>query len=147
MTVLAEVLLDADRRPAVVTALTEVVEAEVKEKKGLSGTAVKASYATARKASPTIVPRVIDKLLPDYAAALEPYWAEFSTSGTTDFGAFLAARSDQVATALLAVTDKRVEGSSREMLKKAYRGIRGKAEGNVVTALPRLGATIAGFLA
>lgn len=141
MTVLADLLLDADRRPGVVAALSEVVDAEVKEKKGLSGTAVKAAYATARKASPTIVPRAIDKLLPDYAAALDPYWTEFA--GTGDFGAFLAARADEVSAALLAVTDKRVEGSSREMIKKAYRSIRGKAQDNVAAALPRLGSTIA----
>lgn len=143
MTVLSDLLLDAERRPAVVAALSEVVEAEVKEKKGLSGTAVKAAYATARKASPTIVPRAIDKLLPDYAAALEPYWAEFAGSG--DFGTFLAARSGEVSAALLAVTDKRVEGSSREMVKKAYRSIRGKAQDHVAAALPRLGSTIAGL--
>lgn len=143
MTVLADLLLDPDRRPAAVAALSEVVEAEVKEKKGLSGTAVKAAYATARKASPTIVPRAIDKLLPDYAAALQPYWDSFDGNG--DFGAFLAAHSDEVSTALLAVTDKRVEGSSREMVKKAYRSIRGKAQDNVAAALPRLGSTIAGL--
>lgn len=144
MTGLPDLLLDSDRRPKAVAALTEVVDAEVKDKKGVSAVAIKAAYATVRKVSPQLTARAIDKMLPDFAAALDPYWTEFGgADGAGDFGAFLSARSDQVTPALLAVTDRRAEASSREMVKKAYRGIRGKAQENVAAALPRVGATIA----
>ena len=142
MTSLTDLLLADDRRPNAVRALVEVVDAEVKGKRGLSGTAVKAAYATARKVSPTMAQRAIDKMLPDFAAALDPHWADFGGQG--DFGSFLAGRSEQVSAALLAVTDARVDKSSKEVLKKAYRSIRGKAKENVVEALPRVGGAIAG---
>lgn len=150
MSALSEVLLDADRRPAVVAALADVVDAEVKEKKGVSGMAVKAAYGAARTVSSSFVPQAVNKLLPDFAAALDPFWAEFTASGgvgSGGFGAFLAARSPQVSAALLAVTDAKVAGSSREMVKKAYRGVRGKAEEHISAALPRVGTTVERFAA
>lgn len=141
MAVLSEILLDPVRRPAVVAALSEVVDAEVKDKKGVSGVTVKAAYGAVSKVSSTFVPQALNKLLPDFAVALDPFWADFG--GTGDFGAYLTGRSDAVSAALLAVTDAKVEGTSRDLVKKVYRGVRGKAQENITAALPRLGATLA----
>lgn len=135
-------LLSDDRQPAVVTELVGVVDAEVKAKKGLGGTAIKAAYAAASKVSPGLTGKAVTRMLPDFADALDPYWTEFAAAGGGDFGAFLASRGTAVAGALLAVTDRRIEGSSKDVLKKAYRGIRGKAQENVTAALPRVGAAV-----
>lgn len=141
---LSETLLADDRRSAVVADLGAVVEAEVKDKKGISGAAIKTGFAAARKVSPGLTDRALNRMLPDFAVALDPFWADFTAGGGggADFGSYLSGRKAEVSTALLAVTDKRVEGSSREAIKKAYRGMRGKAEENVQAALPRLGAAV-----
>ncbi|NNG34450.1 DUF6918 family protein [Nakamurella aerolata] len=139
---LSATLLSDDRRSAVVADLGAVVEAEVKDKKGISGAAIKTGFAAARKVSPGLTDRALNRMLPDFAAALDPFWADFTSAGGGDFGSYLSGRKAEVSAALLAVTDKRVEGSSREAIKKAYRGMRGKAEDNVQAALPRLGAAL-----
>ncbi|GAA4402167.1 hypothetical protein GCM10023147_42440 [Tsukamurella soli] len=135
-------LLDPERSKAVVADFASVVDAEVKDKSGLSGTTIKAAYAMVKKASPSVVESALTKLLPDFAAALDPFWAEFAAGEPGDFGQFLSARGDKVGDALLAVTDQRAESTNQAVLRKAYQGIRGKAKDNVVAALPRVGAAV-----
>lgn len=142
---LSAALLTDDVRPRVVTALLGVVDEEVKAKKGISGGVLKAAYAAAKKVQPGILPRALDSMLPDFARSLDPFWADFRASGGGDFGAFLVGRGDAAADALLSVTDARAERTSREPLKKAYRGVRGKAKEHVKAALPRLGSTLQSF--
>ncbi len=79
-------------------------------------------------------------MLPDFAQALEPFWADFAGHG--DFGAYLSNRSEEAANALVSVTDKKAETTSRAPLRKAYGALRPRAIDNVTTALPRLGAVI-----
>lgn len=133
-------LLASDRRSQVVADLAGVIDAEVKDKKGLSGVAIKAGYAAVRKFNPTVASDATNRMLPEVATALQPFWDDFAGSG--DFGAYLAERGDEVADALLAVTDKRAAATTREPLKRAYKGLRGKAKDNVKQALPRLGRII-----
>ncbi|MFT4084365.1 MAG: hypothetical protein QM638_17450 [Nocardioides sp.] len=139
---LSDQLLADDVRPAVTADLVEVVGQEVGDKKGISGTAVKAAYAAARKVVPDLAPRAVGSLLPGFAAALDPFWDGFQSSGGGDFGGYLAGRGPEAAAALLAVTDARAESSSKEPLKKAYGALRGKAGGHVEAALPRLGRAL-----
>ncbi|WP_145225122.1 DUF6918 family protein [Rudaeicoccus suwonensis] len=136
---LSETVLDPARRPHLVADLVGVVDAEVKDKKGLGGMAIKGAYAAVRKVSPTIAETATDRMLPDFAVALDPFWVDFGGAG--DFGAYLAGRGDEVADALLAVTDRRAAATDRAPLQKAYGSVRGKAHENVKAALPRLGAT------
>ncbi|GAB3490474.1 DUF6918 family protein [Flexivirga sp.] len=137
---LSETLLAADRRPQVVADLVAVIDAEVKDKKGLTGVAIKGGYAAVRKVSPTIAADATDRMLPEVASALQPFWDDFAGAG--DFGQYLAGRGDEAADALLAVTDARAEATEREPLKRAYKGLRGKAKDNVEQALPRLGRVV-----
>ncbi len=139
---LSTTLLDPARQPAVVADFASVVEAEVSDKSGLSGTVIKTAYAAVKKVSPTVIESALTKLLPDFAAALDPFWTEFQAQGPGDFGQFLAARGDQVGDALLAVTDAKAESTSQPALRKAYSSLRGKAKENVVAALPRVGAAV-----
>ena len=139
---LSEKLLAKSNRAAVVSDLVEVVEQEVGEKKGISGTAVKAGYGAVRKVMPDLTKRAVVKLLPDCAVALDPFWADFESSGGGDFGDYLAGRGPEASQALLEVSDAKVAGTSREVIKKAYKPLRGKAADHVRTALPRLGATL-----
>ncbi|MBF6333720.1 DUF6918 family protein [Nocardia transvalensis] len=139
---LSESLLDDAKRPAFLADAQQVLEAEVSDKGGASGLAVKGAYAAAKKVSPTIVSDALESFVPKFVERLEPYWAEFQASGNGRFADLLVAKQDEVAEALLAVTDARAEASSRPALKKAYSAVRSSAKKHVAEALPRVGDLI-----
>ncbi|MEJ2861929.1 DUF6918 family protein [Actinomycetospora flava] len=135
-------LLDSDRRSAVVDDLQGLVDAEVANKSGLSGGVVKTGYAGLKKVKPGIVREAIDKMLDEFVEQLEPFWATFSTEAAGDFGTFLGTRPQEASEALLTVTDRRAERSSRGAITSIYSKLRPKAQENVIEALPGLGAVI-----
>ena len=135
-------LLDSDRRGAVVADLDGLVDTEVKDRSGLSGTLVKGGYAAVRKVRPGIIPGTIDNLLDEFVDALEPYWTAYWGQPTPDFGAFLTVRKEEVSDALLGVTDRRAQRSSRPAITSVYSKMRPKAQENVIEALPRLGRVV-----
>jgi len=114
-TTVSESLLEPTRRPVAVAALTEVIDAEVADKSGFGGAAVKAGYAAAKKLGGDFVTSATDRLLPQFASALDPFWA---TKGDQPFGALLG------------------------LAAKVYGSLRGKAKEHVVAALPRLGNAV-----
>ncbi|WP_067653701.1 DUF6918 family protein [Nocardia harenae] len=140
---LSESLLDDAKRPAFLADAVEVLDAEVSDKGGASGLAVKGGYAAVKKIGPSIVPDALESLAPRLLAQLEPYWQEYTASGSTaGFADLLVAKSDEVAEALLKVTDERAESSTRPALQKVYSSLRSSAKKNVVEALPRVGALV-----
>ncbi|MDH6279009.1 DUF6918 family protein [Prescottella agglutinans] len=136
---LNDTLLDDARLPAVLADVEALVDAEVSDKKGASGLALKGGYSAVKKVGPSIVPDAIEGLLPEFVTRLEPFWQEFAASGEGSFSAFLTARSDAAADALLGVTDERIEGSDKGAIKKVYSTLRPSAKKHVIEALPRLG--------
>lgn len=139
---LSKKLLAQPVRKAVTADLVQVVDQEVADKKGISGTAVKAGYAAGKKVMPNLAERAVTRMLPDFARAADPFWDDFQASGGSDFGLYLADRGPAAAEALLAVTDAKIAATSREGLRRAYRPLRGKAVEHVRAALPRLGAVL-----
>jgi hypothetical protein len=136
---LAEILLAPDTQPKVMTDCYTLIEQEVAEKSGVSGTAVKLAYKTVNKFMPGHVRHMVEILLPEMVGQLEPFWADFSTSGGYEFGDYLAKGGDEVAQALLSVTDARAAASGRPTVIKAYGTVRGSAVKHVQAALPRVG--------
>ena len=76
---LSKQLLAEDTRPAVIKDLVGVVQQEVGSKEGVSGAAIKAGYGAASRVVPNLTERALDKLLPDFLVALDPFWAVEST--------------------------------------------------------------------
>ncbi|MBY8855545.1 MULTISPECIES: DUF6918 family protein [Nocardia] len=136
---LSESLLDDAKRPAFLADAKEVLDAEVSDKGGASGLAVKGGYAAVKKVSPSIVADALESFAPKFVEKLEPYWAEFQGNGGGSFADLLVAKQDEVAEALLSVTDARAESSSRPALQKVYSSLRSSAKKNVAEALPRVG--------
>jgi hypothetical protein len=136
-------LIDSGRRAEVVADLQTFIDTEVSNKGGLSGGVIKTGYAAVKKIKPGIISQAINGLLPDFTAALEPYWAQYQTAPVPGgFGAYLASRPQEVSAALLAVTDARAERSSRGSVTSVYNRLRPKGQDNVIEALPRLGALV-----
>ncbi len=152
MPTLVEILTRSETRPRVVRACNELIAAEVDSKGGLGGVAVKAGYRLVQAIKPAMVSEVVDKLLPEFAAALEPFYAASVAAAASRgqplshvFTAHLGERKGAVAEALLGVTDRRAEKASGP-LQKTYGKLRGSAQGHVEAAVPGLARTIAPFL-
>ena len=139
---LQEILLAPDTRPQVTADCLTLIKQEVSAKSGISGATVKLAYKTVNAFASGYLQSMVDKLLPDMIAKLEPYWADFSASGASGFGDYLVKRGDEVSDALLSVTDERAAASSRPTIIKAYRSVRGGAAKHVTAALPAVGSLV-----
>jgi hypothetical protein len=143
---LHEVLLAPATQPAVVADGLTLIEQEVASKSGVSGTATKLAYKTANTFASGYLQHTVESLLPDLVTELEPFWADYTASGAAGFGDYLAKRSDEVSEALLSVSDARAEISSRPVIIKAYRTVRGGAAKNITAALPAVGALVEKYM-
>ena len=136
---LQEILLAPDTQLQVIADCFTLIEQEVAELSGISGAAVKLAYKTINTFKPGHIRFMIESLLPELVTRLEPYWADFRTSGSGEFGDYLAKRGDDVSQSLLSVTDARAAASGRPVVIKAYGSVRNSAAKHVQTALPRVG--------
>lgn len=140
---LTAALLDPNRRAAVVRDASSVLEAEVADKGGLTGIAVKGAFAVVKKALPNFVPMAIDGLLDDFARQLDPFVTQWrAKGGQPALPAYFVAQGPAIADALLAITDERARHSKHKTLKGAYEQLRPKGKEHVVAAMRRVGELI-----
>jgi hypothetical protein len=144
---LRQILLAPDTRPQVIADCYALIEQEISGKSGISGTAVKLAYKTVNTFMPGHVRHMVESLLPDMVDKLEPYWADFTTSGGSEFGDYLAKHGEEVAQALLSVTDARAKASGRPTIIKAYGSVRGGATKHIQAALPQVGDLVLKYAA
>jgi hypothetical protein len=136
MATLASVLADPKRRPQIVDDGVKVIEAEVADKGGLSGIAIKGAFGTVQRIKPGFVGQALNHLLDDFAKKVDPYWAECQAQHQ-DPRAFFGRRGTEIANALLSITDQRAAGAAGPA-RKAYEALRPKAVEHVTAAMPRL---------
>ncbi len=139
---LQEILLAPDTQPHVVADCQKLIEQEVSAKSGVSGTAVKAAHKTANTFAPGYLKAKVEQLVPELVVQLEPFWADFSASGSSEFGDYLVKRGEEVSQALLSVTDAHAAQSGRPAIVKAYQAVRGGAAKHITAALPGLGSLV-----
>jgi hypothetical protein len=134
---LTDAIQDSAKKGVIVKDCCALVDEEVSAKGGLSGLAVKAGYKAVKGIKPGFIAEVVDKLLPEFAAAMDPIWEEAKTKGDA-VGHFTASKS-RVAEALLAVTDGKAKNAKSAVVRSTYDTLRGSAKKNVEEAVPRLG--------
>jgi hypothetical protein len=139
---LQQALLAPDTQPKVLADCRLLIDQEVSDKSGISGTAVKLAYKTVTSFAPGYFQDTLADLLARITKVLEPYWADFCSSGGAEFGDYLAKRGEEVSQSLLSVTDAMAEASERPTILKAYRTVRGSAARHVEAALPRVGTLV-----
>jgi hypothetical protein len=144
---LHEILLAPETQPKVMADCFTLIDHELADKSGVSATAVKLAYKTVKSFAPGYFRDTVEDMLPQIVDKLEPYWADFSTSGGAEFGDYLAKRGDEVSESLLSVTDGMAAVSKRPTIIKAYRTVRGGAGKHIEAALPRLGALVLKYAA
>jgi hypothetical protein len=138
---LAELLTSDSKKPAVVDDCCALIDAEVKDKGGISGIAIKAGYGAVKAIKPGFVRQVVTDLLPEFAKALDPIYQD-AVSQKKAVAGYFNANASRVAEALLAITDAKAERASSGVVKGTYERLRGSAKKNVETAVPRLGEMV-----
>ncbi len=134
---LGEIAGNADKRKAVIEDCLAALDLEVASKGGISGIAIKGGYKLVKSVKPGFLRDVMDHLLDDFLAALDPLYQEALEKGVPP-GDHLEANRPRVANALLEVTDKRAKNAKMAVLKKTYGKLRPMAQKQVENAAPRL---------
>ncbi|HXN33809.1 MAG TPA: hypothetical protein VN894_18195 [Polyangiaceae bacterium] len=138
---LTEALTEDSKKSAVVDDCMGLIDAEVADKGGLTGLAIKAGYKAVQGVKPGFVRQVVSDLLPEFARVLDPLYQEAKTQGRGVRDHF-SANAARVADALLSITDEKAKRAKSAMVKGTYDKLRGSAKKNVEAAVPRLGAMI-----
>ncbi|MEB2343312.1 MAG: hypothetical protein OZ948_01060 [Deltaproteobacteria bacterium] len=135
---LKSIIEEPSQREEVVADACRVLDAEVSDKSGLSGLAVKGAYKIVQGVRPGFIREVVDHLLEDFLDALDPLYQEALERGVAP-SAHLRANESRVAEALLGITDARARGAARPLIRKTYDKLRPSAVTHVEAAVPRLG--------
>jgi hypothetical protein len=138
---LSEALVSESKKSAVEDDCVALIDAEVADKGGLTGLAIKAGYRTVQGIKPGFVRQVVTDLLPEFAKALDPLYQEAKSTGR-GVKEYFNANSARVADALLSITDEKAKRAKSAMVKGTYDKLRGSAKKNVEAAVPRLATMI-----
>jgi hypothetical protein len=139
---LKSIIEGENQRPEVIDDCVQLINAEVKSKRGFSGAAVKAAFAVVKALKPRILEESVDGLLDDFVEVLQPYYEGFQQDGSGRLETYLDRRADQVAESLLGITDRRAERASNKTLVKAYKKLRPKGKVHVEQAVPGIGRVL-----
>ena len=137
MASLIDIAKDPTKRRAIVDDAARMLDAEVGDKRGFSGKAVKLAFRAVKGVSPGMIPMSIDALLDEFCLAIQPIWEECQASGQAA-RPFFQSRAQQVSDALLSITDSRAEKSTQRVLKSTYSKLRGQAVKHISESMPRL---------
>jgi hypothetical protein len=138
---LIEALTGEAKKKDVIKDCCDLIDAEVKDKGGISGLAIKAGYSTVKGIKPGFVEKAVEDLLPEFAKALDPIYAD-AKSQNMPVSDFFVQNSGRVADALLSITDAKAARAKSGVAKGAYDKLRGSAKKNVEQAVPRLSKLI-----
>ncbi len=142
---LADILLAPHQREAVIEDAVKLIEAHVDGRGGLRCVTLKTGLTMLKAARPGLLARAVERLLPEFAQALNPLYQEFRGSPDRDFSVFLQKHSGRAGMALLAVADARVLQASATV-QTTYNRMRGLAAAEVDAAMPALSRLLRGYL-
>ena len=134
-----------ETRNRVINDSLRVLEAEVADKRGIGGMAVKAGYKVINGIQPGFIRGVVDSLLDEFLSALDPIYQEAIEKEISPRDHFVADPS-RVAESLLAITDAKATHARNKIVKKTYDKLRSGAKEHVMAAVPRLGDMLATYV-
>lgn len=139
---LVEVIKDQAKRKKIVEDCASLIDAEVHDKSGLSGLAIKAGYATVKNLRPGMIEAAMDGLLDDFSSKIDPFWQECQTQKAAP-RTYFSSRKTDVANALLSITDARAARTPHKVLKGAYEKLRPMGVDHIGMAMPRFADLLA----
>lgn len=137
---LSDILLNEKNRDTFVDDCVKLIDEKVASASGLGGLALKAAYSTVKGIRADYCAQVVDQLLPEISIALDPMWTEAVNNGNPV--EYMAERKSEVADELLQISDKKVEKSTRAIVKGAYGKLRPSAKNYVENGVPDLAKII-----
>jgi transposase len=137
---LIDILLHENNRETCVDDCVKLIDEQVASASGLSGLALKAAYSTLKGIRADYCAHVVDQLLPEISIALDPVWTEAVNNGNPV--EYLTQRKAEVADELLQISDKRVEQSTKAVVKGVYAKLRPSAKNYVEKGIPDLAIII-----
>jgi hypothetical protein len=120
--------------------VARLIDTEVSAKRGLSAMALKGGFKAIKRIRPGMIPFVVDRLLPEFAAAVHPFEGPAIASGNIQ--SYFRSHEQAIADALLGVTDARAARAQNRLIGRTYRSLRGQAKSHVVSALPGLARVV-----
>jgi hypothetical protein len=117
-TTLQEILFALDIRPRVLADCRMLIDQEIADKSGACGPAIKLAYKAATSFEPGYFGTVLQDMLLQIVDKLEPYWADFSTCGGSEFSDCLSRRGPEVAGICSHWTDQVATVSKRSTIVK-----------------------------
>jgi hypothetical protein len=141
MSSLKEQLGSGEKRQQVIEDAIKVLDAEVADRGGLTGLAVKGGYKVVQGVRPGFVKDVVTGLLEDFLDSMDPLYQE-AKQKNRPAGAYLLENKGRMAEGLLGVTDRKAQRADNVVLKKAYEKLRPLAKGQVEAAAPRLASLL-----
>jgi hypothetical protein len=144
MATLRDLVKTDDMRKKVIDHSLRVLEAEVADKRGLGGIAVKTGYKVVNGVQPGFIRGVVDNLLEEFLDALDPIYQEALEKKIPPRN-HLVANPGRVAESLLTITDARATRAKNKLVQKTYEKLRSGAKEHVMAAVPRLGEMLATF--
>lgn len=133
---LSATIADSTKRSAVLDDCVRLIDAEVADKRGLTGMAVKGAFKSVKSLKPGMIRHSMDALLDDFSGQVDPFWADCQDKGEQP-RAYFTRNKTAVANALLKITDDRAAKSKHKVLVRAYKTLRGKAIDHIGAAMPR----------
>jgi hypothetical protein len=137
---LSDGLIDSNKKAMVINDCCTMIDAQLASKSGISGMALKAAFAALKGIKPGYIPHVVEMLLPQCFAVLDPLWNEGVQKGNPV--EYMAASRSQAADALLSITDERIKDSKRALVRGTYEKLRNSAKQHVEAAVPDLAKVI-----
>lgn len=138
---LTDALTVEPQKSTVIEDCLALIDAEVADRGGLTGLAIKAGYKTVQGIKPGFVRQVVTDLLPEFALALDPIFQEARASGQS-VRVHFDSNAPRVADALLSITDEKAKRAKSSMVKGTYDKLRSTAKKSVEAAVPRLATMI-----
>ena len=138
-TLKGRLLEDASKRPRILTDCERLIDDEVRAKRGLSGVAIKGAFKIVKKVKPGVIRESMDGMLDDFIDRVEPFWAQHRDAGDGEpagFEPYLKNHVNDVADALLGITDERAARAKNKAMKSAYEKLRPQAKKHVAEAVP-----------
>jgi hypothetical protein len=138
---LQDVLQDPTVYTSLVNSCQDLVEQQVASKGGVSGIALKTTYALVKGVGPTYLTGAIARLLPEVMTALEPLWDEGLALGNpVDH---LSQNRQQAAVYLLTITDLKAQTTHYKVVKNSYQKLRESVRADIEAAVPQLAKILA----
>ena len=146
MSQLKDILLQSGNRDRVIGDCVNLVESEVASKSGLGGMAVKTAFGVIKKLNPRIIHMAVNKLIDDFVDAMAPFYEDYQAANTSNLESHWSAKRQELADALLGVTDTRIAKVENKTIQKAYSKLRPSGAKHVEASVPGIAQVVARYI-